>query len=144
MPGLQHHVILDQRDSRVDPVPGGDKKIRRIDHILIQVITVLTGKRIEGGYLFYLVSKKDDAQGEVGISRENIYSITPDPECAVAEFQFIACIQAVNKPAKQQRAADLRPPDHMNGIGTEIIRIANAVDAGDRRDHNDITPAGEK
>src|SRR5665811_1608733 len=77
---LANHIILDITDSQVDPFPGCDKYICRINNILIQYFNFLTIEGIKGIQLFNLVTEKYYPYCYVCISRKDINRIAPHPE----------------------------------------------------------------
>ena len=62
----------------------------------------------------------------------------------MSKLYLIAGIEAVNQLPKKDIATCLLSFDDMNGIRTEVVRIADAIDAGDRGYHDDIPPAGKE
>lgn len=137
------HLLLDVVDGalqalRACHVVGGGEDVQ-----VLVVADDLAGERMEGGQRLDLVAEHLDADGQLLVDREDLDGVATDPEGAAGERRVVARVLDVHEAAQQLVAVDLLADlegDHPVHV---LLRRTEAVDAGDRGDHDDVA-AGEE
>ncbi len=136
-------LLLDVGDRALHPLRTGHVVRGREDVHGVVLADDLAGERVQRVQRLDLVAEHLDPDGQLLVDREDLDGVAPDPEGAAAEGQVVAGVLDVDEAAQQHvpvdLLADLQPhhPVHV------LLRGAEAVDAGHRRDHDHV-PAGEQ
>ncbi|MNX88672.1 hypothetical protein D3C86_1206500 [compost metagenome] len=131
--GLDAHDGLVQRRARGDVVAGG------VDGDFVQVGGLLAGQGVELLDRLQLVAEQLDAPGAVlHVDGEDLQHVAALAEHAALEIQVVALVLQGDQVGAQlglvDRVADLQGEGH-GGVGLDR---ADAVDAADRGDHDDV------
>ncbi len=110
-----------------------------VDFDRIELGSFLPRQRIEFEDRIHLVAEQGDAPGTVLVMRrENVDDVAAHPEAAARESLVVAAILQRHQPRQQLgalHALAARNPERHAGIG---LHGADAVDAGHRRDDDDV------
>ena len=98
----------------------------------------MPGHNIKRFDLFDFVKTEVDAHNQVGGCQENIHRFALALEISALEGYVIAGILRIQQCTEQLVPADLLANFHRDHIVVEILGIADAIEATDRRNHNDI------
>ena len=85
-----------------------------------------------------------NADRVVGIGEEHIDHISIHPERAAVEFAPRPVVQALHEPMQQGVSADDLPHLDLDDAFVELHRVADAVNAADRGDHDHVATAAEQ
>ena len=139
---LPDQVVLDQADGAHALLLGRDEVLGRIDRHLGQVFDNGAGHRLDQCDPVHLVAKKFDPDGFVRSAEEYVDRIAAHPERTALEVGFGTAVQGVDQVVEQPgHAALLSFPDR-NGLGMEVFRIADAIEAGYTGNDDHIPAAG--
>ena len=97
-----------------------------------------TGLRINGLELLNFVAPKMHAQGVVCIGQENVDRIALDAEGSSLEFGSGSAVEPTDQGVQEGIPSPFLTDLEWNDAFVEFHRIANAVDATDGSDNNDI------
>ncbi len=134
-----------------DALDGGGKLLlcrhivaRGIDRRVVQDAGRGTGDDVDLADAVHLVAEKLDADSPVvRVSREDLHRVAPDAEHIALEGEVVSLVADVDELAQQlvkaARLAGAQGDDHV-GV---VDRVAQAVDAGDRGDHDHVAPLKE-
>ena len=135
------HLLPNFGDGLVHLVLGGDVVAGGIDGNMVQHSVHGAGQGVELGDAVDLIPKEFHPDGLVLIvGGVYLHGIAPDPEHVPFEGDIVALVAVFHQAAQQLVPVPLRPHpkgDHHSG---EVIRLAQAVDAGDRGHHDDVPP----
>ena len=126
------------------PLLGGHEVARRVDVDFVDVLALRARHRVDQAQGVDLVAEELDADGVVRAAEIDIHRVAPHTEGAALELHFGPVVQGVHQPVEQAgEAARLAPPDR-DGLGVEVVGVADAVKAGDAGDHDHVAPAAEQ
>ena len=92
-----------------------------------------------------LIAPEDEADDIVVIGQEHIHRFALHPEVTPVEVDcFVARVEAVHQQAQELIPVDGLPHAHLDGGLVEVLGITDTIDAGDGRDHDHISSAGEQ
>ena len=134
-------LFLDRSGCAVDDILARRVAAGRIDDIDRIGIEHFAGERIDFADTFDLIVKQLDAQDiGIGMAQRDLDHIAARAEGPAAQFHIIARILLSDQPAHQILAVDdVTDPDGKEHVAI-LIRIAGAVDAGDRSDDDRVPP----
>ena len=131
---------LDAGDGPLHPLGTGDVVRGREDVGALVLGDHLAGERVQREEALDLVAEHLDPDRELLVDREDLDRVATDPEGAAGEGQVVAGVLDLDEPAQQLVAldgvADLER-DHAVDV---LLRRAEAVDARDRGDDDDVAP----
>ena len=91
-----------------------------------------------------LVAEHLDADGELLVDRDDLDRVAAHPEVAAREVDVVALVlhrdELADEPVAVDPLADLQRHHRVE----VLLGRAEAVDAGDRRDHDDVAPAQQR
>ena len=131
---------LDAADRTLHPLRAGDVVRGREDEQRLVLADDLAGDRVQRHQPFDLVAEHLDPDGELLVDREDLDRVAADPERAAGERQVVAGVLDLHEPAQQLVALDLVADPQLDHPVDVLLRGAETVDAGDRRDNHDISP----
>src|SRR3546814_18276253 len=91
-----------------------------------------------------LVTEELDADRELLIDREDLEGVATDPEGATGERHVVAGVLDLHQPAQDRVAVVLLAHPQAEHPVDIFLRGAEAVDAGDRGDDDDVTPGEQR
>ncbi len=130
------HRPLDGR--LVGGVMGG-----RPDAGVLELRVDLAREGIEMLHRLDLVAEEDGAERALGIGREDLERLAPDPERTAAERLVVARVLHVHELAQDRVAIGHVAPAQHQHLLVVLLRRAHAIDAGHARHHNHVPPAEE-
>ncbi|CAM5533100.1 hypothetical protein SALBM217S_00878 [Streptomyces griseoloalbus] len=136
-------LLLDVVDRALQPLGARDVVGGGEDVELLVVADDLAGERVQRGQRLDLVAEHLDADGELLVDREDLDGVAADTEGAAREGHVVARVLDVHEAAQQLVAVDLVADAQRDHAVHVLLRGAQAVDAGDGRDHDDVA-AGEQ
>ena len=136
-------LLLDAVDGPLHALGARDVVRGREDVQVLVVADDLAGERVEGGERLDLVAEHLDADGQLLVDREDLDGVAADAEGAAGERHVVARVLDVDEAAQQLVAVDLVADLERDHAVHVLLRGAEAVDAGDRGDHDHVT-AGEQ
>lgn len=104
----------------------------------------LAGQRVQGGERLDLVTEHLDADGELLVDREDLDGVAADPEGAAGERDVVARVLHLHEPAQQLVPVDLLADLELDHAVHVLLGRAEAVDAGDGGDHDDVAPGEQR
>jgi hypothetical protein len=115
-----------------------------VDHDGLEAFADLAEERIDGRDGLDAAVLELDAEGRVGIARKDLDDVAADAERAPLEIGLLALVLDRHEPLEEVLAALGRA--RVEGEAHRIIGLggADAVDAGDRGDDDDVAPAEER
>ena len=135
---------LDAGDGALHPGRAGDVVGGREDVELVVVGDHLAGDRVQRHQPLDLVAEELHPHGVLLVDREDLEGVAADPEGAAGEGEVVAGVLDLDEPAQHVVAvhlvADLEPQHPVD----VLLRGAEAVDAGDRRDHDHVAPGEQR
>ena len=135
---------LDAADRPLHPLRAGDVVGGREDVELLVLGEHLAGDRVQRHQPLDLVAEELDPDRVLLVDREDLEGVAADPEGAAGEGHVVAGVLDLDEPAQDRVAvvllADLEP-EHPVDV---LLRGAEAVDAGHRRDHDHVAPGQQR
>ena len=125
------------------PARSRDVVRRREDAQLVDLLHLLAGERVQVVEPLDLVTEELDADGQLLVRRDDLHGVAADPEGAAGEGEIVARVLDVDQRPQQRVPFDRLPDLHRQRAVQIRLRRAQAVDAGHRRDHDDV-PAGQQ
>jgi hypothetical protein len=141
---LLHHVVLYHPDGLGGALLGGDEDIGRVDDDLLGAFNGHARKRVYQFQLLDGVSEEYYAAAGVGVSQIDVYRVALDPEGSPLEVHVVAVVEGVHEAVQELVAADAHSAAEYDGVVVEILRIADAVEAGDGGYHYHVAAAREQ
>ncbi len=138
---LLTQVQLDVLDGPVELIWRGDKEVGGEDAQFLQSALALHGYGIPHLDAFDLVIPKKNAVKQVPIGWKEVYGVAFDAEVAAFELPSGARIERLDKLMEQLLAGDALTGLNVDHLAIEGLRIAHAIEAGDRSHHQDIAAA---
>ena len=135
---LGDKVVLDLENSLGALLLGGDEVLRRVQVDLIQLLEPGARHGIHQRNAVHLVAEELDPGGIVGAAQENINGIAPDTEGTAFELGLRPVIEGVHNLIQETGHRQGLPFVDRDCLVMEIVRIADAVQAGDGRDDDDV------
>ena len=130
------HCPLDRRRRR-------DVLRRRPDDEVLERREHLAGERVEVRDRLHLVTEERDAVSRLRIRGLHLHHVTLHPEAATAEHRVVADVLALDELAERGIAVVRLPHLEDQHALLPLLRRAEAVDAGDRRDDDDVAARHE-
>ena len=140
---LRPQVDIDLPDSGIDTILRSHEEVGRIDVQFILLVNLLSGLRIERRNTVDLVVPELDAVGcpvKGFDSRKDIDRIAVYAKAATIELYFIIDIKGIHETAQQFIPVYPHPLFHMHHLFGKSSRVRHTIEAGDRRNDNDILP----
>ena len=135
---------LDVDDRGLQLVGRRDVVGRRVDVDLVALGEQLAGQRVELGDPLDLVAEELDPDEEVLGGWLELERVAPDPEPRAAEGLVVALVLEVDELAEDRVAAVLPADPQPEDRRAVVDRRAEAVDAADRGDDDDVAPLEER
>ena len=101
------------------------------------------GHGMEGCQRLDLISEELDADGELLVHGDDLHGVPPYPEGSAGEIDIIARVLHGDEAAQKLVAVDLVPHGEWRHAVDILLGRAQAVDAGDRGDDDDVA-AGQQ
>ena len=114
------------------------------DGDVVELCQDLAGERVEVGDVLDLVAEEGDAVGRLLVRRLHLDDVALHSEAAAAEHRVVADVLRVDQLPQHQVAVVLRADLEDDHALPPLLRRAQAVDARDRRDHDDVAPREER
>ncbi len=111
----------------------------RPDRDVLEIVREqLARQRVEVLQPFDFVAEHRGPEGRLGVRREDLERLAPDPERAAREHAVVAVVLDRDELAQQRVAVDLLAA--LEDLHVHLVRLrrAQAVDARDRRDHDHV------
>ena len=123
---------------------GGDIVAGRVDGDVLQAAYGAAGDHVDFAQAVNLVPEELHPDGGVPpVGREDLNGVPPDPEHVALESDVVALVPVLHQTAHQLLPLHGLPhPEGDHHVGV-VVRLAQAVDAGDRGDHDDVPPLDE-
>ena len=137
LPADLRHGALDRR-LRGHVFGGGP------DREVVELRVDLAGERVEVRDLLDLVAEERDAVGGLDVRRLDLEDVALHAEAAAAEDRVVADVLRVDQLAQHCVAVVLGSDLQVEEPLAPLLRRAEAVDAGDRGDHDDVAPREER
>ena len=102
------------------------------------------GERVYYAQGVHFVPEELYPHGIVRSAQVHVHRVSVHAETAALEISLRAVVKGVHQLIQQTREAALLPALYGDGLRVEIVRIANAVEAGDAGDDNDVASAAEQ
>ena len=135
---------LDALDRPLHPGRAGDVVGGREDVELVVVGDHLAGHRVQRHQPLDLVAEELHPHGVLLVDREDLEGVAPDPEGAAGEGEVVAGVLDLHEPAQHAVAVHLLADLEAQHPVDVLLRGAEAVDAGDRRDHDDVATGEQR
>lgn len=135
---------LDPGDGPLHALRARDVVAGREDVQLLVLADDLTGERMEGGQRLDLVAEHLDPHGQLFVHREDLDGVAAHPEGATGEGHVVAGVLDVDEAAQQRVAVEFVADLQRHHPVDVLLRRTQAVDAGHRGDHDDITPGEQR
>ena len=117
---------------------------RREDVHLVLLAHDLPGERVERVDPFDLVAEELDPDGELLIDGDDLDGVPPDPERAAGEGEVVAGVLHRDELPQQLVPVLHLPHPKCHHPVDVLLGCAEAVDARDRRDDDDVPPGEER
>ncbi len=117
---------------------------RRPDRQVVELRVHLAGERVEVRDLLDLVAEERDAVRGLGVRRLHLEDVALHPEAAAAEDRVVADVLRVDQLSEHVVAVVLGAELEVEQAVAPLLRRAEAVDARDRRDDDDVAPGEER
>ena len=140
-PLLQLGLDLDHRLGH--PLGAGDVLGGGEDLRPRQLAQRLAGDRVDDGEPLDGVAEHLDAQHRLLVRRVHLDGVAAHPEPAPAEHGVVAVELQVDEPAEDAAHVVVDADAEVDHAAAVLVGAAHAVDAADRRDHDDV-PAGQQ
>src|SRR5690606_23521316 len=134
-----HELLADLADGAGEGGARGDEVGVGEDPDREQVGGLLAGQRVDLGDGLDLVAEQGDAPGGVlVVGGEDLDGVAADAEGAAHEAGVAALVLQLSKGAQQLALVDLLALPEVDGHGGVVFDRADAVDAGDGGDDDDV------
>ena len=134
-------LVLDAFHRLQKLLARGDVVGLGIDRVARQLAQHLAGQRIEQAQRFDLIIEQFHAQRVlIGFSRMNVDDLTAYPKRTARQFQVIAGVLQIGKPAQNGALIDLLTAHQMQDHLHVPFGIAQTVDRGNGSDNDRIRP----
>ncbi len=137
-PDLRGQLLLDLDHSALDRRLRRHVLRRREDRDRVEPREHLAGQRIEVGDRLDLVAEERDPERGLGVGRLHLEHVALHPEAAATEQRVVADVLDVDQLAQHQVAVVLLPDGEEDDALLVLLGRAEAVDAGDGRDDDDV------
>ena len=111
---------------------------------MLELLHDLSAEGVDGEDGVYLVAEILDADDVIGVGECDVYGVSFDAEPSAREFNIIAHVLCGDELFEQAVHRHLLAALQLNDVLREVLRTAQAVDATDRADDDDIFPPGEQ
>ena len=110
---------------------------------LLQRLLRLAADRVEAGEPVDLVAEKFNPHGILGIGRAKLDGVAPHAKLAARQLEIVALVLHLTQPGEKVLPRQELPPGHRADHVRVVLRRAQAVDARDAGDDEDV-PAREQ
>ena len=141
---LRAQVVLNLRHRGGAPLLGGHEVPRGIYAYRVQSIHPGPGLGVYKAQGINLIAEKFDSHRLVCASQIHVHRIAPYTEGPPFELGLGAVVKGLHKAVQQPRKASPLPSFHLHGLGVEVLRVADTVQAGHRRDDYHIPAARQQ
>ena len=141
---LLHHVVLDHAYRMGGALLGGDEDVGRVDGYFLQALYAHAADRVDDFDLFNGISEKYNPAAAVHICQVDVYRIALYPECPALEIGVAAVVEGIDEAVQELVAADTLPGLQRDGVVVEVLRVADAVETGDRGNNYHVAAAREQ
>ena len=138
-------LLLDALDGLPHPLVAGDVVGGRVDDELVEHGDLLAGERVDHLDALDLVAEQLDADGRLLVGRVHLDGVAPHPELARARGSCRCARSACRRASAARRAGRSPCPTwRWSMLFAVLLGRAEAVDAGHRRDHDDVAPGEQR
>ena len=135
---LGDEVVLDLEDRLRALLLGGDEVLRRIQVDLVQLLEPGARHRVHQRDAVHFVAEEFDPGRIVGATEENVHGVAPDAEGTALELGLRPVVEGVHDLVQEPGHGHGLALVDRDGLVVEVVRVADAVQAGDRRDDDDV------
>ncbi len=136
-------LLADALERRLHLVRRGDVVRGGEDGELLALGEDLAGQRVELLDRLDLVAEELDARGHLLVRGLHVEHVAAHAELRASEVHVVARVLQVGELAQQDVAPPRLARRHLEQLAEVVLRRADAVDAGDRRHHDDVA-AGQQ
>ena len=140
---LRLHLGADLVDGALDGRLRGDVLGRGPDREVVELREHLARQRVEVRHPLHLVAEERDAVRGLLVRRLHLDDVAFHAEAAAAEHRVVADVLRVDELPQHEVAVVLGADLDVDHPLAPLLRRAEPVDAGDRRDHDHVA-AGEE
>ena len=140
---LRPQIDIDLPDSGIDTFLGGHEKVGRINVQFILLVYLLPGLRVERRNAIHLIVPELNTVGcpiKSFDSRKDIDRIPVYTKAAPVELYLIIDIKGIHETAQQFIPVYPHPLLQMHHFLSKGCRVRHTIQAGDRRNDNNILP----
>ena len=141
---LLHHVVLNHAYGVGGALLGGDEDVGGVNRYLLEAFEAHAADRVDDLYLLNRVSEKYDAAAAVHVGEVDVYRVALHAEGAALEVGVAAVVEGVDEAVEELVAADALAGMEGYGIVMEVLRVADAVEAGYGGYHYHVAAAREQ
>ena len=138
---LGFQVVLDVADGLDAAFACGDEVAGRVDGDFFDFLDGGPRHRVDDGQPVHLVAEKLDADGVIRSAEEDIDRIPAHAEGSPLEIRFGPRVQSLHQLVQQAGETPGLAFADVDGLGVEIVRIPDAVQAGYAGNDDDVPPA---
>ena len=135
---------LDADDRLLHPLLAGHVVGGREQDEVVVGADLLARHRVDHQHLLDLVAEQLDAQRRLVVGRVDLDRVAPDPELAPGEVHVVALVLHVDELAEERPLVDLLAGAQDDEVVLVLLGRAEAVDAGDRGDDDDVPPGQQR
>ena len=143
-PDLLLQLAPDLAHGALDRVARGHVLGRREDGEVVEAGVDLARERVEVRDLLDLVAEERDAVRRLHVRGLHLDDVAPHAEAPAPEDRVVARVLDVDELAEHDVAVDLEPDAEHHGLLLVLDRRADAVDARDRGDDEDVLAREER
>src|SRR5262249_11079750 len=133
----------DPLDSAFDARLRRDEVLRRVDVQVVELPQRLAADGVDDGERLDLVAEQLDAQGELLVGGPDLDHVAADAELAALECRVVALVLDVHELEQELVAVEDLALDDADHHGLVVAGRAQAVDARDAGDDDDVLAADE-
>ena len=137
-------VLLNLPNGGVGRLLAADKEVGRVDVDALKGVELLAALRVNRGQPFDFVVPKLHPYSVVSVGQMDVHRVAFDPKIPAFEVAHRSAVQAGHEAVKQVVSSDALPHLKSHDIFVKLHGVANAVDAADARDHDDVSPPTEQ
>ncbi len=137
-------LLADGVDGEPRAIAGGDEVGLRKHRHLVVTAQHLASERIDRHQLVDLVTEQLDAQRRVLVRGVHLDDVAPHAETAAPELEIVALVLDFHELPQDLIAVDALPAREREQHAVVGFRRAQAVDARDARDDDDVAPLEER
>ena len=132
-------LVSDGHESRLQSFRDGDVVCGGPDGHGLEPRDDLAAHLVDLDDRLHLVAEELDAQGPLGVGREDVEHVAAHPEGPASEVVVVAVVLDVDETADQHVAVQVAAHFEEDSTARVVLRRPDAVDAAHGRDHDDVT-----